>query len=549
MPLLRCTRVAQRICLKPQSNIQSINQNINRTYQIQRRSVHNKQNKTSVKQSNSQQDNEAVKQAILQSLSQPDAQPQSVKQPSKQSNKQSSRPASFHSSPRFIDGQLTRDFISASLYESGGTGYFNAGARIHSAETTNALVFNLIKNRDDYYTQLRQVYTKLDKQWLTPVEIFKPHYAHAIARWMKNKLKSIDQTASQTLRIVEVGGGNGTCAKGILDYLQTNHPDLYEITHYTIVDLSEQHREIQAITLASHMSKNQSNKQARVEIRNESILDWNQHIPDPVFVIGLEVLDNMPHDKVTSEGREIHQTHVHRAAAGSRLPYTESTRALTDAWIEECLTEWENFCNSSSRPGLFSFPYSYGSMSNNLASFISDMTLAGHNWLATRSSKPTTYLPTTALHFFHVLHHFMPNHHLLLCDFSSLPDTISGVNSPIVSGTDHTGQLRDFDSYLVPLGVADIFFPTDFEFLAHLYESVGKRRVERDRREVSESSAVTKTPLVQTSYEFMKQFAVDAAKEEWSAAGNTETWRSPTRTRSGFDPLLEDYVNFKFLTN
>ena len=52
-------------------------------------------------------------------------------------------------------------------------------------------------------------------RWLTPVEIFKPHYAAAVARYM---LKEMDPT--YPLKVYELGGGMGTCAAGVLDHIR-----------------------------------------------------------------------------------------------------------------------------------------------------------------------------------------------------------------------------------------------------------------------------------------------------------------------------------------
>jgi hypothetical protein len=39
------------------------------------------------------------------------------------------------------------------------------------------------------------------------------------------------------------------------------------------------------------------------------------------------------------------------------------------------------------------------------------------------------------------------------------------------------GQVRDHGTYLVPLGSADIFFPTDFALLERMYDSVARSHV------------------------------------------------------------------------
>ena len=62
-----------------------------------------------------------------------------------------------------------------------------------------------------------------------------------------------------------------------------------------------------------------------------------------------------------------------------------------------------------------------------------------------------------------------------MADFDSLASSTSrhlGLNAPIVSrkGEDSHNH-TDFDSYLLPPGQADIFFPTDFHLLKQMYKS------------------------------------------------------------------------------
>jgi len=66
--------------------------------------------------------------------------------------------------------------------------------------------------------------------------------------------------------------------------------------------------------------------------------------------------------------------------------------------------------------------------------------------------------------------HF-PRHRLLLSDFSSLPDTIPGVNSPVVQ-TRYQNTTVPCSTLFVQPGYFDIFFPTNFERLRDMYEHV-----------------------------------------------------------------------------
>ena len=523
---------------------------------------------------------------------------------------------SSNSSPRFEEGQLTRDFISASLYSSAG-GYFNTRQRIHSAAAASALDFPSLRGRDGYYQQLSELYKQLDNCWLTPVEIFKPHYARAIARWL---LQRREAASSSPLRVVEVGGGNGTCAAGILDYLRELHPAVYAQTHYSIVELSQVNHERQRAALAQHMpqhvpqqsaataaassassassSSSSSSSSAtssaaassplglpRVDLLCMSMLDWAEVVRGEVFVLCLEVLDNMPHDKVEAMGGEdgLQQTHVfsltadtrqHRLVSDTALvhpmqQYREAFSPVTDPFILEYLHAMDEYRAVRAAPRW----HRYGTSNNYLAVGMQALGSLVHRLLAALSpSQLPQYLPTTALHFFHLLHHFMPQHRLLVGDFSSLPDAITGVNAPVVSSSDQQrGGVRDYRTYLLQLGCADIFFPSDFELMQFVYHRVGRIRRSKDGARVGGGAAGIEaaaeegkdgqsgiTSRVLTNYEFMREYAVDAAKQEWqqqetaaAEAGSMQaqpgSWRSPTRTRSRFDPLLHDYVNFKFL--
>ena len=476
-----------------------------------------------------------------------------------------------HSHPRFVDGQLTRDFISASLY-SASSGYFNTSNRIYTSPSPSSLPFSSLSSRDDYYRQLSSLYNQFDECWLTPVELFKPHYAQSIARWIlqQEQHQPDDQQTSPTLRIVEVGGGNGTCAAGILDYLREKQPDVYQRTHYTIVDFSTTNRQRQLTTLASHLSAPTTptppatTSRPRVDVLTMSMLEWSELIEQRVYVVGLEVLDNMPHDKLVQHNNQLYQTHVHSltsptAATASGLPsppfdpnqrYRESYRSVTDPFIREYVEYQSQHTANLPPPSR----HSYGTLGNQLAMWVQGASelLTG---MVRRRGESVVWLPTTALHFFHVLHHFMPHHRLLLADFSSLPDTIAGINAPIVSGRDSSasagsegvarrGRTKDYGTYLIELGLADIFFPTDFEMMQLVYGRVRALRAQRDSR-----ALVVHSPRVLSNYEFMQEYAVEAAEREWIAEGKQGLWRSPTQTRAKFDPLLHDYVNVKFFVS
>ena len=466
-----------------------------------------------------------------------------------------------------MEGQLTRDFISASLYSS--RGYFNLHHRIFTSPSPSLLPFSSLPSRDAYYRQLSSLYADFDQCWLTPVELFKPHYAYAIARWILRRRSS---PPSSPLHIVEVGGGNGTCAAGILDYLRAHHPALYSVTHYTLVDLSRVNQSRQREALADHRAS------GRVTQRHASMLDWDEVVEGEVFVVLLEVLDNMPHDKVVWVQGEAHETRVHSLGAAPQAgvltsntamidptqAYKEVYHPLRDPFIDEWMRYHAQFAE---RPPVRQ-RRSYGSASNQLAVWMQQLSQGLHRLMNSFASESLPlFVPSTALHLLHVLHHFMPQHRLLVADFSALPDAITGINAPIVSAKEtlpgavgegeaagqKKSRVKDYGSYLIPLGVADIFFPTNFEELQFVYQRVGEERRRRDGRSGEGEGEGVSEGRVLTNYEFMRQYAVDAAREEWEAEQSRVGvekeqggWKSPTETKSRWDPLLQDYANFRF---
>jgi SAM-dependent MidA family methyltransferase len=452
-----------------------------------------------------------------------------------------------HSSPQFVEGQLVRDFLSCSLY-SPTSGYFNTSNRIYSTETENLINFAQLKNHTAYYKRLSELYAMHEDSWLTPVEIFKPYYAQAIAKWMidtaaKAQKSNEDKKTSKQLRIIEMGGGNGTCALNILDYLQANHPELYAQTHYTIVEFSSMMQKQQLKTLNKHAalainpnksqaaaaSSSSGQKAAKVDIMNMSILDWNELIESEVFVIGLEVLDNMPHDKIIHMNNIPLQVHAYSSKYQSNNDlyqyspsksssqrykthqmYYEQYSEITDPYINEYLGYLNSFDRSTARKVKYaSWDLSWLPKVIKFRAYIASL------FKSAPEEYDPVFIPTTQLQFLYVLKRFLPKAHVCLADFDSLPGAINGLNGPVVAGKSVAtqGATVDYDTYLVQLGSADIFFPTDFAMLDYVYHSVTGNK-----------------GVVYSQYEFMTQYA------------NYEA----TKTQRRFNPLLQDYANVQF---
>jgi SAM-dependent MidA family methyltransferase len=97
----------------------------------------------------------------------------------------------------------------------------------------------------------KRVYKKLfeqqEGQWLTPVELFRPHFSNILGNFI---VKSCVGHDNADINIVELGGGRGTNAQLVLSHLQATYPDFYDrITSYTIVDSSPTLHELQKKSL------------------------------------------------------------------------------------------------------------------------------------------------------------------------------------------------------------------------------------------------------------------------------------------------------------
>lgn len=89
----------------------------------------------------------------------------------------------------------------------------------------------------------------------------------------------------------------------ILDFFKNYSLDIYKNLDYILVEISPQLAQV----CEDRLSKKHRElyKDDRIKIYNSSILDFNKKINDHCFIIGMEILDNMPHDRVYLEDGEI----------------------------------------------------------------------------------------------------------------------------------------------------------------------------------------------------------------------------------------------------
>ena len=188
------------------------------------------------------------------------------------------------------------DFIHDRLYNK-QNGYFNR-PDAQLGYLAQPIDFNQIFGYEDYTRILAERYPK--NAWLTPSEIFKPYYGMTIGNYINFRLGEYQEQdpgiKSQRVKIIEVGAGNGSAANSILNYFKLYSPLKYKQIDFKIIEISPVMIERCRKELSLHHSQLIFNGQ--ITFHSKSILDYDAKDTDVVFVVLLEVLDNMPHDRV-----------------------------------------------------------------------------------------------------------------------------------------------------------------------------------------------------------------------------------------------------------
>lgn len=378
---------------------------------------------------------------------------------------------------------LTRDFIHASLYSS-ASGYFMKDSHQLGA-LSQPLKYNDLSGIYNYTQLLGHNYPKF--AFLTPVEIFQPWYGHSIGNYCLKNIKGAN------LKILEIGGGTGTCALSILDFLKKHSYKNYITVNYTICEISPVLAEICLKRLKAEHGKLVDNGQ--VKVLNKSILDWNLHSSEQTFIIGLEILDNFPCDKVCKKDEKWSlQTRVNQDLSESQEDITDDLIIKTLNCYLKVPEKTQVEIEAENREGIIYKIISY--------------------WRNPRNPD-SMFLPTMTYKMFEIICKHFKHPNFVIADFDSLPrNKIKGIGAPIVSTKGELAHEKvDYDSYTANFGNVDIFFPVNFRLLQQFL---------REFR--GESGRVLK------SYMFMEE----NAKENW------------TQVKTGYRPLFDDFRNTSF---
>lgn len=290
--------------------------------------------------------------------------------------------------------------------------------------------------------------------WHTPTELFKPHFAHAIARYMIE-----EKVDGKPLCVYEVGAGSGALASDILDYIEAQHPDLYKEMTYHIIEISPRLADQQKRTIAKHIA----NAPDRIKVTNRSILDWQERESKDCFFLAMEVFDNLTHDVV-------------RYATDTLLPYQaivsiDSSGDMHELWEPVQDKNIQRYLNMQRGESTNFLPPTVPNWMKFTPSFLRGV-LARNIPFYPNLTEPE-YIPTGSLQLLDILSQKFPKHRMVMADFDALPDSLVGVNAPVVQ-TRLNGTMIAVTKYTVHQGFFDIFFPTNFKDLKKTHDTIMK---------------------------------------------------------------------------
>lgn len=200
----------------------------------------------------------------------------------------------------------------------------------------------------------------------------------------------------------------------ILDYIRDLFPNVYERTKFKVIEISSSLASLQTSRL--RRSASSRGHTDHVEIINRSIFDWDTYVPSPCYFLALEVFDNFAHDGIR------YDPFTEEPLQGTVLidnhgDFYEFYTPTLDPVASRFLQVRNAACSR-----IFDHPLRSSRLMRNIRSrlpFAGNLTVP-------------EYIPTRLMQFFDILHTYFPLHRLVASDFHSLPDTIKGVNAPVV---------------------------------------------------------------------------------------------------------------------
>ena len=200
----------------------------------------------------------------------------------------------------------------------------------------------------------------------------------------------------------------------ILDFIRDVHPDVYQRTKFKIIEISPALATLQTAQL--ERTADSRGHIDHVEIINRSIFNWDTYVASPCYFLSLEVFDNFAHDSIRYD------------------PFTE--QPLQGSVLIDRVGDFYEFYSRDIDPVASRFLR----VRHEAASRPFNHPVMGPRWRRRlKAGLPFSanltvpeFIPTRLMQFFDILQRYFPQHQLLASDFDALPDTIKGVNAPVV---------------------------------------------------------------------------------------------------------------------
>lgn len=200
----------------------------------------------------------------------------------------------------------------------------------------------------------------------------------------------------------------------ILDYIRDVNPEVYERTKFRVIEISSSLASLQV----HHLKRTASARGHldKVEVINRSIFDWDTYVSSPCFFLALEVFDNFAHDCLRYDpvSEKPMQGNV---LIDNHGDFYEFYTHEIDPVAARFLRVRDAACSRG-----YKHPLQGSRLLRNIRSKLP---------FATNLTLPE-FIPTRLMQFFDILHTYFPAHQLVTSDFHSLPDTIKGINAPVV---------------------------------------------------------------------------------------------------------------------
>jgi len=404
---------------------------------------------------------------------------------------------------------------------------------VGSIEQNSSFKFKCLLGEWHWRQQYGELYKDQEGQWLTPVEIFRPYYSRIIANYIAQQASC----PAEKIQIVEIGGGRGTNAMHIMDYLHDKHINIYnKIGSYTIMDASPTLLQLQQKVLLgedidAYNGENSAGADLLSTRRHKDIVHLEQKDMLDVaegrapfleksecltIFLAMEVLDNLPHDKVSicEESGSILQAELELDIEKSRN--NESIRDNTSK------PQLKEVFKAVQDPLLLEMMEKYPKY-------------------APSTVNRTKWVPTVATKMLSRLFDQRPNASVVLADFDYLPAPdldlgCSGTRLSKKADADSEPLLtdmndKDHECYLTAPPICDILFPTNFLNLKGYIENDLKKRTTCNRSTFS-----------------IKPWSVQVLKQSdfLSSYGPEEVHATKGRW-TGYSPMLEDFTNCSIL--